>query len=139
MSKAQYIKAEAEFIKLFGIRKGSKVIILRQCKSREVGWNNSWDTPMNDYIGKEVKVERICDNGTGIMVNPFVGAKNDFDYKFPFFALQPVPRENVTIKLDSGDYTAIINFDGSIQVGCQSISFETLEKIYKTALEERGL
>ena len=44
--------------------------------------------------------------------------------------------EPITIKL-TNDYSAVINQD-NIQVGCQIISHEVLEQVYKASLEMRG-
>lgn len=51
----------------------------------------------------------------------------------PFIAISAA--KNV-IKL-SEDYDAVIEDDGTINVGCTTVNFETLEEIYNTACEIR--
>jgi galactose mutarotase-like enzyme len=125
MSSAKYIKAQLAFQELTGLKKGSKVRIIAQAVNRQYGWSANWHPDMTAAVndGKEYEVTYMAD-AHGVQVN---------DWNYPFFCLEVVDALPNEIKLDSGDYTALINNDGSIKVGCQNISYATLKQIFEAA------
>lgn len=126
--RKKYTETQDSFIELTGLKKGSKVKIVSNASDHQYGWNAVWNQCMNKYIndGKEYEVDYV--NGSyGININT-----NGDMWSFPFFVLQVV-ESNEEVPLDSGDYKAIIENDGSITVGCQKIKYETLKLIYDKA------
>lgn len=49
-----------------------------------------------------------------------------------------VPAPSVVLPLND-EYTATVNPDGSIKVGCQTIQFEALERVYEGAKRAKGV
>jgi hypothetical protein len=47
------------------------------------------------------------------------------------------PNEPITIKLNK-EYDAVIDEEGTVVVGCQTIPFSKLEAVYKAALKQKG-
>jgi hypothetical protein len=120
----QYIAAEEQFIKMTGMKVGSKVRIICGAKDYQYGWKNVWDEEMHDYVnnGKDYDVKGL-DNKTGYGIN--LG-----NFQFPFYCLEVI--DNSRIKI-SEDYSAIINEDGSVSVGCQNIAYLDLKAVYEAA------
>lgn len=132
-SNKNYIAAEQSFIKLFNLKVGSTVKVLRKAKNHEAGWKNSWnDANMSKQVGKTLTVRSLPSksNATGVFM--------DDGYYYPFYALEVFTKPNVEVKLDSGSYTAIINGStGDIKVGCQNISYDTVKRIYDEATKAK--
>jgi hypothetical protein len=119
----QYVAAEQQFIKMTNLKVGSKVRVTNIAKDNQHGWNNIWDEDMTEYVnkGKEHVVMSLNKSGRGISLGEF---------SFPFFTLEVM--DETIIKV-SDDYDAIINQDGSIQVGCQTIQYKDLKAVYEAA------
>lgn len=123
-----YREAQEAFIKMSGLKKGTKVRIRSKAKDNQYGWNAVWCVYMDDFVdnGKIYTVDYV--NGShGVKVF-------DEPYNWPFFCLEIV-NEEVKVRLDSGEYDAVISDDGSgsVQVGCQKISYKTLKEIFDAA------
>lgn len=133
MTKEKYSQAQEAFIDLTELTVGSKVKILRKAKSYEHGWDQMWyDAIMDKRIGNTLSITNI---------HPFKGIQLD-SWNYPFFVLEVISNPKKLpdpIPLNSNnDYRAFFNENGDIEVGCQTISFDTLKKIYDTANTLRG-
>ena len=127
---AVYAACQAAFIKATDLKVGDTVRVTRVAKSLEFGWDNSWITAMNASVGKTFTVRTINDGTSGIQL------EDSDECNYPFFVLEKVESNPLPAAMRinaSGDYTARFNADGSINVGCQRISFETLTEIYQKA------
>jgi hypothetical protein len=116
-----------------GIGRGDTVKVLRKASRREMGWDNSWSDRMDAFVGKECEV-RSYSEMTGFVL--FCG-EFDVGYGFPFFVLEKIkPVLPASFKLNS-DYKVEFEEGGVIKFGCQTVDFETIEKIYETAKSVR--
>lgn len=123
---------------MVGLKKGDKVLVCREAVKGEFGWDNSWPRIMNDSIwdGDDDKYATVIDLGycgNGIPLQYVDEDGDEQHHSFPFYVLEKVVSklpENIEI---SSNYDVEFKGDGSIQVGCQKIPFELLEKIYETA------
>jgi hypothetical protein len=126
---AQYIEAQAAWIKMVNLEPGDKVKVLYAVERHKNGWRNSWTPCMTDEVGKVLTVVRDCGE-SGIKLE---NSKDKVGLSYPFFVLQklenPLP-EPIRI---SDSYKAEFKKDGSIKVGCQDISYDLLKQIYETA------
>lgn len=111
-----------------GIEVGDKVRILRKAKSYESGWGNTWETQMSDQVGK---TDRVVD------IKPWGIRLKTAGYDYPFFVLELVEKapKTKTIKLNDR-YTATVD-RYSVEVGCQSFSFDAVEKLYEAVQDAR--
>lgn len=123
-----YKACQAAFVKATNLKVGDTVKVLRTAKTDEFGWDNAWVSSMNACVGKQFTVYSVDGDG--------IGLDDGSHCSYPFFVLEkqksnPMP---TPIPLNSsGGYKASFNADRSINVGCQKISFETLERIYTAA------
>lgn len=125
-----YSALHDSFVKQYNITKGSKVKVFRKCGDYEMGWGTVWSKLMDPAVGQTFKVINI-DSRLGIELN---SATCEDDFWFPFFVLEPEKFDPIGIPL-SPDYTAFVQRDASVKVGCQHISFELLEQVYNAANE----
>jgi hypothetical protein len=109
------------------------VTVHRSFEFEELGFPHSWnEVDMREYVStpedpKPFKVRSAGDRDVGLHKG------NGETYYFPFFVLNKVfPKLPDNIKISS-DYEVVFKHDKSIEVGCQTIPFELLEKIYETA------
>lgn len=111
-----------------GIEVGDKVKVLRAAKDDENGWKEEWASDMSAQIGKTLVVQEIDGNR---------GFRLSDEYFYPFFVLELVEKGFKTkeIKLN-GRYTAIVD-RYSVEVGCQSFSFDAVEKLYEAVQDAR--
>lgn len=72
-----------------GIKVGDTVKVLRKAKTNELGWNNSWNSNMNGYVGRTFQVQRL-DDGRGFRLSD--GSTGTDCYSFPFFVLEKMPK-----------------------------------------------
>ncbi len=110
---------------LMDLKIGDTVKITTSATSYQFGWSNTWCKGMEDCVGKEFEVIYL----------PIKGQLSLNFYSFPFFVIELVKRAPVLpdpIKI-SDSYNATFSKDGTVSVGCQKVSFETLTKIYETA------
>ena len=80
---------ETEFIKWMKedpLKVGDKVRITRSAKSHSEGWDNTWISNMNKYIGTETVVTNIY-GGSGISLLNCEG------YRFPSSVLERIRRD----------------------------------------------
>jgi hypothetical protein len=115
-----------------GIKKGDTVKVLRAAEDHEMGWKNAWIKSMNACIGKEYEVKKVSQDEEfylgGVGWVPFFVLEKTGDCK-------SLP---ASIPLnDDEEYFAEFMEDGNISVGCQNISWKTLEKIYEAAKSTR--
>jgi len=130
MTRTKYTAAQEAFIALANLKTGSVVRVMRSAKDNEMGWGTYWNNKdMDRAVGNTRTVESVDEKHLGIRMTD--------GFYYPFFVLQPVLPEPVEIKLDSGEYTAAVQVDGSVKVGCQSISTETLDKIHAASVKFR--
>lgn len=129
MTSEKYLDAQKAWIRMVDLKVGDLVEVCRAADSREFGWCNSWVKEMDEAIDPENFAIVVGFRGTaGILLN-FGGRP----FSFPFFVLEKVVDklpENIKI---SDSYSVKFKEDKSIEVGCQTIPFELLEKIYETA------
>ena len=71
----EYIMAQSTC----GIHVGERVCVTKKAKSFSHGWNNTWVSPMNCYIGSVHEV--LCISPNGIELSGF---------GFPYFVLRKV-------------------------------------------------
>ena len=117
-----YDKLQETFIKQTGIKVGDTVKVTRVAETGEMGWDVYWNDEMKGNVTQ--KITEIRGNGNGFRLED--------GYVYPFFVLEvvknPLPKD---IPLSGYDVKFLDN--GVIKVGCETISFDKLEKIYKTA------
>jgi len=120
-----------------GLKVGDKVKILRASERGEWGWDVDWnDSRMANTIGQTGKIAMIHDRYISVYFD------SGQQWGYPFFVLEliePAKKLPLPIRLngDSGSYQAEFKEDGSISVGCQTIDFEAIKKIYKVAKSVR--
>lgn len=109
-----------------GIGVGDTVKVLRKAEDYENGWGYDWQYRMNETIGTCFVVNGVTSGG--------ILSK---DWGYPFFVLELVKKgkklpEPIRI---SSQYKCEFKENGGIAVGCQSLDFDLIEKIYMTAKE----
>lgn len=116
-----------------GIEVGDTVKVLRKAGDYENGWAYSWAFPLDAVVGETAVVTHL-DGEFGICLS------NSDGCYVPFFILELVKKgkklpEPIRI---SSQHKCEFKEDGSIAVGCQSLDFELIEKIYMTAKEVKN-
>ena len=110
-----------------GLKIGDNVKVLYSVPTRIQGWTESWVADMNDFIGR---VGEILDISAASGCKIKLHGRSD-TYWFPFMVLEKAAPTQCEFKLTK-DYTAMVNFENKyIQVGCQTISFETINSLHK--------
>lgn len=136
MTKEKYIVAQKAWQEMVNLKVGDKVLVCREAVKGEFGWDNSWPEVMDNAIrdgDKTATVEHLGSDGIGIYLTYEDKDGYTQTYSFPFFVLEKVvPKLPENIKISSS-YEVVFKADGSIEVGCQTIPFTLLEKIYATA------
>lgn len=137
MKEEQYKEAHNAFVEEYKLKAGDTIKILRSAKSHEMGWGPVWNKKyMDPMVGQEYKV---CD------INKYNGIQVDNEghtkYWFPWFVVEKTKDEfsPIVIKNITSDYDASIQEDGSVKVGCQTVTFEKLEQLFKAASKIKGL
>lgn len=123
--KEIYNQLAEQAFKLLDIKVGDIVKVTGKVEPYLFGWSNTWSLNMDKFIGQEQEVKTLPRNGQ----------LNLGGYNYPFFVIEIVRRGKVLPEpiVVSDSYNAVFNQDGSVNVGCQKVSFETLTKIYETA------
>jgi len=127
-------KAYEAMQKETGLKVGDKVKVLRASKRDEWGWDVDWNNAgMANTIGQTGEISTVF--------NRYISVDFDSGMKwgYPFFVLELIESAKEVpepIRLSSG-YQAEFKTDGGIKVGCQTIDFPTIKKIYKTAKKVR--
>ena len=80
-----------ELHKAFDLKPGDKVMIMREVKDLELGWDNTWSSIMNKSIGSILEV--IEDKGSK-------GFRLQNGYCYPFFILKKIPKVSEPTELD---------------------------------------
>ena len=127
--KTLYDKLHDAIIKATGLKVGDTVKVLRKAESYELGWKTCWVSMMNPSVGKEYKVRKI---------DSFGATLNDGHF-FPLHILEIVKRgvELPVFYLKDG-YEVKVQEDGSLVVGCQTVSNDLLNKITDAANKVKG-
>ena len=129
-----YDKLHDAIIEETGLKVRDTVKVLRKAKSYELGWDQSWEQPMNDWIGKELVVERISKSGVRLRW----GCERRY-YFFPIHILEIVKVGIALPVFDLKDgYEVKVQEDGSLVVGCQKVSNDLLNKITDAANKVKG-
>jgi len=114
-----------------GIEAGDTVKVLRKAEDYENGWEYPWGGCMDRYIEGMFTVDRVWEKGITLSE-----CKDGYN-TFPFFVLvlvEKAPKLPEPIEISSM-YSCEFKEDGSIAVGCQTLDFDLIEKIYLTAKE----
>lgn len=107
-----------------GIEAGDEVKILRNFEDCECGFQYISNDRINEFIGNIYKVRSPTPIAIEINISGAV-------YRFPFFVLQIVKRAQKGTKI--GPYEIKFKENGDIIAGCQIVSFDELENVYKLA------
>jgi hypothetical protein len=116
--------ATVAFEKL-NLKVGDTVRVNGVAKRGQFGWRNTWTGAM----------DKLVDNTYVLDFLPKGGQVHVEGFNVPFFVIEVVSRAKVLpdpVRI-SADYDATFKQDGSVSVGCQNVSFATLEQIYNTA------
>lgn len=110
-----------------GIKEGDKVKVIRWPTEQEV---RHFDTDLNYVqehvnIGEEYEVAEITPEG-----EVYLEVYLDDDCCLPFTCLEKIGESN-KVYIGDGCYDAEVAEDGkTVEVGCQEITFEQVEKVY---------
>jgi len=117
-----YTAVAEAFIKSLGLKEGDKVKILRGSFDGELGWPNSWEPSMNEVVGTIQTIQRITKG--------FELTFEDIGMAFPAFI---VDNTNLPSSIPLGDSGYDVTFDpnGTVRVGCQTISREKVLELAK--------
>lgn len=131
-----YSERAKTWVELFDVRKGSTVRVLRSADYGEAGWKNSWESNMDDFIGKDCTIlssESSMYDQSGITL--YCPEVDTFTYSFPFFVLGFVsdPKE-LYIEGATPDYDARI-CDGFVEINGSKIPFEKMAEL-RAALKQ---
>lgn len=125
-----YTARQKEWMQFNGLKAGSTVKLLCKAQNHEDGWDNSWTFSMDKNIG-EVGIIESIGTDDGISVS-FDGSAT---FSYPYWVLKPSERTDIEVELNDR-YTAIVKGD-HIRVGCQSITFDTLDKLMLAVNQRR--
>jgi hypothetical protein len=108
---------------------GSTVRVIAKAGDKERGWKNNWPRGFDKYVGQEVTVIDTLDHNMAFGVRVKFADGNTGP--LPFFVLYPVSdpiKVPEPIRISS-EYEVKFKADASIEVGCQTISYEKLMEI----------
>lgn len=126
MSNQLYIDSQKQFIDDHSLKVGDKVKVVRAAKTDEMGWNLTWLPTMNKAVGNEFVITELHPS-YGIALQSGVQ-----EFWVTWFVIDPITPPIIEL---TSDYDAHIQKDGSVVVGCQTITFEKLEEVYLAAKE----
>ena len=83
----KYLKNQALWLKITGLKIGDKVLIARKVESHTNGWDNSWADEMDNQINIVGRIYYIDeDDSSGIIVD----IPNEADFSYPYMSLSKV-------------------------------------------------
>jgi hypothetical protein len=129
MTSAEYVKQQTKFIEMHGLKKGDTVKILGVAEDHEDGWGATWNDLMTTCVGKTYKV-----NGFNSQYGISVQCGHN-EWHFPYWLLKKAPKTDAKVKLNS-NYTAVVK-NGYIEVGCQTVKFDALDRLMKAVEKSR--
>lgn len=114
-----------QILEELNLKVGDIVEITHKVPGKNLGWMNGWVDSMDEFIGKQVTVEDIRENGEGVRIKESL-------FSFPPQSLKVVSRvgEIKHVRI-SDEFVATIYPGKRIVVGCQTIDKETFEKVKK--------
>lgn len=80
-----------------GLKVGDKVRVVRKAKSHEQGWDNTWNTEMDEYVGK------ICKINSDHKKSGFWLKLNNTAKNFPYFVLEKVEEKYVPYTFEDAE------------------------------------
>ena len=115
----------AQILASLNLKPGDLVKVTHAVPSHHLGWENSWQNNMNQFVGKEFAVKNILSDDTGVHLEAACGY-------FPAQSLQVISRavKFKTIKI-SDEYSAKVYAKDKILVGCQTVTKKTFDQIAK--------
>jgi len=114
--------------KAAGFKVGDRVKVVMIAHNHENGWDNTWTSMMDKYVGEEGDITFICSGSKGIHL--------DSGYNFPFFVLERVESPEEKIKRISEKIELLIS--SLKNVGCTESATE-ITLFYKEFLKTRKL
>jgi len=122
-----------------GFKSGDKVKILRNAKSYEMGWGDSWSDSMDKNVGKIGVVELIHPhNGFRVVVSP-----DETTWNYPFFVLERLEtfqdskrRNEVLENIKNEVAQRSVNIDFAITLLKQAKTREEFHDAKRTLLEK---
>lgn len=103
-----------------GVTEGTKVRIIGTSTDHAHGWNNSWMSEMDQFVGKIVTVDSLWEHGVSI---------KESTYQYPAFVCS-IEDRTMEVKINK-DYMGELNFtERTLKVGCQTISFKKIAELY---------
>ena len=130
----KYTELQKAWLNIYPLKPGNIVEVTRIAKDYEAGWGFPWVSMMDQYVGKEMVVKSISEeNGIGVD-NPNINDGPKI-YWFPVTVLIAKQYKAEKFKI-SKDYEAEIQKDGSVVVGCQTVPYGLLKRIYDAATKQ---
>ena len=81
-SKEIYESMQAHFIKVTGLKVGSRVKVVSRGNHGQVGWPNTWGASMTSSLGCTLEV---------VHIHPALGIRLSDEFNYPFFCLEVIP------------------------------------------------
>lgn len=90
-----YTDREEDWIRENEIEEGTVLRVARRGVDYEDGWENTWVTAMDKYVGKEFEVDSMDEEDSNYMPGYGIPLRDDdddvvFTYQFPYFVLEVV-------------------------------------------------
>jgi hypothetical protein len=129
-----YSTIQEAFVSEMKLKKGDRVKVMRkpiftkrdEASTMECNWTCAWHTSMDKHVGKTYTVKNI----------DFYGVSLENGYYYPVFILQKVTDAVEPIKINHR-YSAEIKNNGDVKVGCTTVSYAILKKIYNAATKQK--
>jgi|TARA_R110002110_G_scaffold184875_2_gene391768 hypothetical protein len=126
MNKQIYKDLHDALLEEYKYKMGDTVKVLRKAESYELGWDAIWSESMDVFVGNVYEISEVNKYG----VELYDGEVGCFTLPLHVIERGDPPLMEVEI---NDEYTAIIQTDGSVKVGCQHISYDVLNSIHKAA------
>lgn len=129
-----YSTIQAAFVSEMKLKKGDRVKVMRkpiftkrdEASTMECNWTCAWPTSMDKHVGKTYTVTNIDSHGINL----------ENGYYYPVFVLHKVEDAIEPIKINH-IYSAEIKNNGDVKVGCTTVSYAILKKIYNAATKQK--